>query len=394
MNDQYLHKPNFSNSNREPKIIWDAKYLPIPIDIFDTTIPLPQSISKKDFSFWLTVKPSLSDESIAKILQHKYVETIRISSSKYNSDREIHDEVVRMRKLIGKQNISLALDLSGPKVRISKLELLSGRNELEVFKGETIALVSDSKIEWIKKHKNCENIKVVLYKETIPLKGNEKFILISDGWSQFEIINHDEIATYCKALNDCILYNYRGIDIAGMYDTVESMPTETIDLAARLILNGTFKYLEWICISFCNTKSVIEEAKRLFSAEDIKIMAKIETKRGIENINEICSASDGVMVARGDLAVQLSLYKKDILQMEDLIRRSCENYNRKCVIATRIGDSLDGINNSLSNEEIYKLKHELQFNSSLYLMLTNETLENETAYKNFLIILKAIGSFD
>ncbi|MCG3165608.1 MAG: Pyruvate kinase [Bacteroidia bacterium] len=391
MSNQYLHKPNLSVSRHKPKVIWDSKSLPIPIDIFDTHRPLQKSASGKSFNFWLTIRPSLSDDSINKMLSHQCIETIRISSSKYKNEKEIHDEVVRVKKIIGEQNISLAIDLSGPKVRISHLDLLSGRDELEILKGEIIALVPDSNLDIIK-DKRLQNTKVIPYKETIPLKKDAKFLLISDGWSQFEIIKHDEIAIYCEALSDCMIYNYRGIDIAGLYDTVESIPIETIDLINKLNSNGSLEYFEWICLSFCNTKKSIEEMKRLSLPPKAKLMAKIETMRGIENIDEISAVTDGIMIARGDLAVQLSLYKKDILQVEDLLRTSSKKHNKKCVIATRIGDSLDGINTSLSSEEIYKLKHELLFDDSLCLMLTNETLENETAYKNFLIILKAINN--
>jgi pyruvate kinase len=391
MNPQYLHKPNLNHFTRKPRIIWNSRNLPIPLDFFDTNPPLNEALANNEFIFWLTVSPKLSTESIDRMLRHQgCIETIRISSSKYKNGKEILNEIERINKIIGTQKISLALDLSGPKVRTSKLELLSGRNSLDVFQGEIIALVRESHLDFITDER-LRNVKVVPYKETIPLKADGDFLLISDGWNQFEIVRRDEIAVYCKALHDCVVFDFRGIDIPGMYDDIETIPAETIDLIKELNANDALGKFEWLCLSFCNGRSSVETFRKLSSQKGIKLMPKIETQRGIDNLNEICSVSDGIMIARGDLAVQLATLKRDTLEAEDSIRTACKQFNKKCVIATRIGDSLDGDSLTLNNEEIYRLKHELLFDRVSCFMLTNEILENETSYRNFLIILNTIN---
>jgi pyruvate kinase len=392
MSLKYLHHPNIESLNESPEIIWDSVKLPIPIDKFDTQTPGNYYPQPGEFSFWLTLNSGLSMMEARKILMAGKVETIRITTSKYKDCEDIYLHIKKIKSQLGVRKTSIALDISGPKVRISNLELLAGKNQLNIIRSDQVAFIPDTALDVIATTPEMKNAKIIPYRPTISLNSNGEYIFVSDGWAQFEIVSHKDGIYYCLALNDTILYNHRGIDILGSYDVYDAFDTNR-EYINKLQATRILEEVDWLCISFCNHRNDIERIKSLPFVADLRIMAKIETKAGLDNINEIISVSDGIMVARGDLAVELSIYSIDMLLAEDKIRKECEIMQRKCVIATRIGDSLDGHKDNLSPSEISRLKHELFSFKNTVLALTNEVHENAYAHKNVLIILKAIEDF-
>ena len=389
MEQNYFHIPNIKSLEEVPSIIWDSGDLPIPIDVFvqkkkDTLNRIPS-----DYAFWLTANPNLDTQEITKIIRHNQVESIRVTSSKHKTIDDLNSHIKKIESVLGDSKISIALDISGPKVRISKLDQLSGINQLNIIKSDLVVFIPDSALDSIKTNKAYEKAKIIPYKETIPLKMAGKYIFVSDGWVQFEIIHCVDKVYFCEALNDNILFNSRGIDIVGTYEDID-ITKQNNEYIEILKAKGILRNIKWLCISFCNRKSDIEEIKNLSLPKHLKLMAKIETKSGLDNISEIASVSDGIMIARGDLAVALSVFSVDMLQAEDQIRKTCSRLKKKCVIATRVGDSLDGLKTSLDNREVFRLRHELSFAQKTTLVLTNEVYESISAYKNFLIILDAI----
>ncbi|QMU63071.1 MAG: hypothetical protein GKR88_01475 [Flavobacteriaceae bacterium] len=389
----YYHPLNTNDSSRQPVIIWNSKKLPVPINLFDTADSVNKKKPIKKVDFWITINPSISNKTIERILKNNLVKVIRISSSKYKSDLAIVDEIKRIRKIIGIKKIEIALDLSGPKVRISAINKLSQENKLNIYNGDKVVFVPENNLneDFLKRH---QNYKVVPYKGEIYKSVKSDFLLVSDGWNQFKIIKELDSIYYCEALHEFILYNQRGIDIVGMYDRELPMQIISQDTLSTLLLANVLNYLDWICISFANSSKIINEVKNYIKTLgnfDIKLMAKIETKTSLENINQICDVSDGIMIARGDLAVQLAVYGIDMIKAEDIVRKVCSTKDTDCVIATRVADSLDGTQKKLSENELYLLKHEIFSNHPLTLMLANETSEDESAEANFKIVVQVIN---
>jgi len=221
------------------------------------------------------------------------------------------------------KDVELMFDSAGPEIRI----ILN--NDLEFKQGDVIVLGKDFKI-------TIDNSHYLEIGDTISIK---------DGDYVFDIINKDNEGIYCKALTDGVIKNNNKIYNEKMYNNlpfISEYDEETIKLA---VLNNADSF----AISFVRSADNINAIKEVFKKygkEDIKIIAKIENKLAIDNLDEIIEASDEVMVARGDLSTILP--RTDIGYYQKLISKKCQKANTPVMIAT-------GIMNSMEHEEDPKI---------------------------------------
>jgi pyruvate kinase len=123
-----------------------------------------------------------------------------------------------------------------------------------------------------------------------------------------------------------------------------------------------------------------------------RIVAKIETRAGVDNVEAIARCADAVMIARGDLAVQLAVERADTLEVEDMIRGVCRQAGTHCIVATRVAESLELGGEGLTRRELARLAHELFIGPPLTLMLAQETsVGGGGAEKNYDIVLEALS---
>lgn len=211
-----------------------------------------------------------------------------------------YNRVLKVRKELGLP-VATLLDTKGPEIRLrdfegGKVELVSGQQF--VLTTEEIMGTAERATISYKNLKNDINV--------------GKTILIDDGLIEMTVeeIKGEDIV--CKVINGGFVSNHKGVNVPG---AILSMPyISEVDLAD--IVFGVEHGFDFIAASFVRTREDIQEVRKIVEdrGSKIKIIAKIENMQGIQNLEEIITAADGIMVARGDMGVEIPLEEVPILQ--------------------------------------------------------------------------------
>jgi pyruvate kinase len=218
--------------------------------------------------------------------------------------------------------IGILIDTKGPEVRTmsGKVELVEGKNVKIVTKG------SES---------NSEKI-VVSYPNfinEIPVKTR---ILIDDGEIELEVEDKTEDSLICKALNSGSFDGKKSLNIPGIKLDLESVTKKD----KEYIQFAVEENLDFIAHSFVRNKEDLRAVQKILDKHqsNIKIIAKIENQEGVDNINEILDEAYGVMIARGDLGIEVPAEKVPAIQKK-LIEK-CIERKRPVIVATQMLHSM------------------------------------------------------
>lgn len=197
--------------------------------------------------------------------------------------------------------VATLLDTKGPEIRLRDFE--GGRAEL--VSGQRFILTTQEILG------NGDRA-AITYKNLKNDISAGTTILIDDGLIEMNVeeISGEEII--CRVINGGVVSNHKGVNVPG---AVLSMPYIS-DVDREDILFGIEMGYEFLAASFARTKDDILEVRKILKdhGSDMKIIAKIENMQGIENLEEILEVSDGIMVARGDMGVEIPLEEVPILQ--------------------------------------------------------------------------------
>ncbi len=137
--------------------------------------------------------------------------------------------------------------------------------------------------------------------------------------------------TICQ--NDCVIKNFKSIHIPGLevdFDNLTAKDKRDIQIAKKLNCN-------WIALSYVKNSKIIKETRKLIST-DMGIIAKVENKSALKNIKDIIQTSDAIMVARGDLAVEIGANEVPHVQLD--IVKKCSELGKPVIIATQMLESM------------------------------------------------------
>jgi pyruvate kinase len=225
-----------------------------------------------------------------------------------------------------KTNVGILADLQGPKIRIG------------LVKDGGIHLVNGSRIN-ITTHEciGSENGIYITY-ETFPQDVQpDEIILLDDGKIQMRVIETNRQDTVvCEVVHGGILTSRKGVNLPNTKVSIPSLTEEDLE---------NLKYalewdVDWIGLSFVRTGQDILDLKRIISesGKAAKVIAKVEKPEAIDNIDAIIAATDGVMVARGDLGVEMPLEEVPLLQK--MIARKCREASKPVIVATQMLESM------------------------------------------------------
>lgn len=221
--------------------------------------------------------------------------------------------------------IGILQDLSGPKIRIGDFE----KGSVTLKKGHPFILTV----------KECagDSGKVFVNYKNLPSEVKKgDVIMLNDGKNKLAVerVSGDEI--HCKVLVGGEIKSRRGVNIPGAYLKISALTAKD----KRDIKFGVENDVDFMAISFVRTAKDILSLRKILekSGADIHIIAKIETKEAIENIDEIIAVADGIMVARGDLAVEVSAERVPILQK--MIIKKCNIVGKPVITATQMLESM------------------------------------------------------
>lgn len=274
-----------------------------------------------------TIGPSSDSYEVLKALVNEGMNVARLNFSHgtHPEHKKRIDTIKKLRDNID-EPIAIMLDTKGPEIRIKTFK----DGMIRIDQGQDFTLTSED-IEG-------DEAKVsVTYKDIAKdLKADDR-VLIDDGLVEFTVISVDENNVYMKAVNSGELSDRKGVNLPSVK---VNLPTLTEKDIEDLIF-GIENDVDFIAASFIRSaKDVLEIRKILESngGDDIKIISKIENLEGVQNIDEIIDASDGIMVARGDMGVELD--EEDIPLVQKDIIRKCNLKGKFVITATQMLDSM------------------------------------------------------
>ncbi|WP_304985583.1 pyruvate kinase [Coxiella-like endosymbiont] len=275
-----------------------------------------------------TLGPATDDPSILEEIINEGVDVVRLNFS--HDSHERHKKRIEMvREAAKKQErvIGILADLQGPKIRISSFKL----GKIKLKKGNQFILDAD-----LPPVEGTEG-KVGIDYKNLPqdVKAND-VLLLDDGRLKLIVQGVDGNKIICRVVVGGELSNHKGINRLGDGLSAESMTEKDIeDLKFVVNLN-----VDYIAISFPRDAEDVLKAKRLIQGYKGKagVIAKIERAEAVKNIDTIIEASDGVMVARGDLAVEIGDAQVPLVQ-KDIIHR-VRSLDKPVIIATQMMESM------------------------------------------------------
>ena len=276
-----------------------------------------------------TIGPaSESEEMFTKLVEAGLnVARINFSHGGYEENAEKIATIKRVREKLNKP-VALLLDTKGPEIRTGKLE--SGDEKVTINEGQEFTFVHDDII-------GNETKTTVSYKDLYKDVQPGARILVDDGAIEFEVVEINGQDIKCKALNTGRLGSRKTVNVPGLKLNLPALAQKDIDD----ITNGIKAGFDMIAASFVRRASDVQEIKDLLKAnggEHIKIISKIESQEGIDNFEEILAISDGIMVARGDMGVEIPMEQVPVVQ-KHFIKR-CNQVGKPVVTATQMLESM------------------------------------------------------
>lgn len=265
---------------------------------------------------------SQSVEVMSKMVENGMnVARINFSHGNYDEYTSILNIIKETREVTGK-NIAILYDTKGPDFRI--LDIVDEGIKLE--KGGLVKIIKQNIVG--RDYYFSVNHPEILDRVSI---GNT--VLLEDALMRLEVVNKDVDGLVCKVIEGGVLYSRKGINIPGVkLDIPFLSEQDRSDIEFACKNEGDF-----IALSFVETADNIKQVKELlkfYNREDMKIISKVESEMGVTNLKEIIDESDGIMVARGDLGVEVALKKLPIIQ-KDMIRM-CREKEKFVIVATEM----------------------------------------------------------
>lgn len=274
-----------------------------------------------------TLGPAVDNEDVLEklILAGMDVARINFSHGNYQDQQPRIETLKKVRQKVGK-SVALLLDTKGPEIRIGKFE----NSKIYLNEGATFTLVNEEILG------NEEKVSIT-YKNLYNEVKIGTTILINDGLIKIEVIKIDGTSIICKVIDGGELTNTKSINIPGMAINLPS-PTEKDIEDIKFGITVGFDY---IAASFVRDAQDVLNIKKVLQengGEHIKIISKIENRQGIDNFDSILEVSDGIMVARGDLGVEIPMEEVPICQ-KDFIAK-CNKAGKPVIIATQMLESM------------------------------------------------------
>ncbi len=276
-----------------------------------------------------TMGPSINNKNILIDLLNIGIDVVRLNFS--HGNHNIHKEYIKnLNKALvkTKKKITIILDTKGPEIRTLKLK---NSKEIYLNKGQIFCFTSNKNII------GNNTIVGVSYKNFILDLNIGDTILIDDGLISMCVIDKNNYKLICKVENSGFLGENKSINLPN------------IDINLPILSNKDKKDLifacnnkiDFIAASFVKKSSDILKIRKFLdknNGKDIKIISKIESKEGLKNFNEILNVSDGIMVARGDLGVEIPI--EDVIFAQKMIIKKCNFFGKIVITATQMLESM------------------------------------------------------
>lgn len=274
-----------------------------------------------------TVGPSSRDRNILEQMIQEGVDVFRINCS--HGTHQEHLETIGVLHQLNEElhsNVAILADLQGPKLRIGEMH----NNWVQLDDGQIFSFVTNP----------CtgDRTKAYISYEKLPVDVEAgEMILVDDGKIIFKVIESNKIdQVKTRVVNGGILSSRKGVNLPHTKITLPSLTEKDIE-DAKFVLDNQ---VDWIALSFVRREKDIQDLRQLVEGHphQAHIIAKIEKPEALEEIDEIIEAADGIMVARGDLGVEVEFHRVPLIQKN--IIKKCTERSKPVIVATQMMESM------------------------------------------------------
>jgi pyruvate kinase len=274
-----------------------------------------------------TIGPSCNTEAGLRALMRLGMDVARLNFS--HGTHEEHGRVIeRLRRVAQqeKRTICILQDLQGPKIRTGELK---GHVSIMLRTGSKVT-ITPRKVE------GTASLLSTTFTGLADEVGPGVRILLSDGLIELRVTTVRGRDVVCKVVNGGLLGEHKGINLPGMALSVPALTKkDRVDLKF-----GLQHGVDMLAVSFVRSAADVRMAKRAIADQgsEVPVIAKLEKPQALEQLEEILDVADGVMVARGDLGVEMPPEKVPVIQ-KHVIRRSAK-WRKPVIIATQMLESM------------------------------------------------------
>jgi pyruvate kinase len=275
-----------------------------------------------------TVGPAIATPEKLRAVIEAGATTLRLNFS--HGSHDDHRQSIRLIRQISyelNQPVAILQDLQGPKIRLGKFK--EGAIHLE--KGDLFVLTSRD----VPGAQTISSVTYDLLAEEVP---NGSTILLDDGRVEMlvESVHLEKQELHCRVVVGGKLSNAKGVNFPGVYLSIKALT----DKDRRDLIFGLDQGVDWIALSFVRNPQDVQEIKELImnAGKSIPVIVKIEKHEAIEQMEEILKLSDGVMVARGDLGVELPA--EDVPMLQKRLIATANRMGIPVITATQMLDSM------------------------------------------------------
>ena len=304
-----------------------------------------------------TLGPSTDQEGVLRELVANGMNVARFNFSHGSHEEHLgrFEKLKAIREELGKP-VAALLDTKGPEIRLKDFK--NGTEMLEA--GQTFTLTT-------REVEGTKEICSITYKDLPQDVQPGGTIMLDDGLIKLQIVTVNDIDIVCKVLNSGKIKNKKGVNVPGVHLSMPYMSQRDRDD----IIFGAQQGFDFIAASFVRTAQDVYDIRNLLNEydSDIRIIAKIENREGVNNIDSILAAADAVMVARGDLGVEIDFTELPGIQ-KNIIERSF-SFGKPIVTATQMLDSMI-VNPRPTRAEISDVANAI-YDGTSAIMLSGET---------------------
>jgi pyruvate kinase len=276
-----------------------------------------------------TIGPASTEVDVLTQMIEAGMDVVRLNFSHGTHEDHLHIiEHVRQAARRTGENITLLQDLSGPKIRTGLLQ------------SKTVVLKEGASLTFtIDDVHGTEDLVSTTYERLPHDVQPGDTILLDDGKMKVKVVSKSEREVHCVVVNGGVLAEKKGMNLPGVRTTVPSFTEKDVEDLKFGLAQG----IDYVALSFVRTSDDVRQLREVIIREGqrgvrVPIIAKIEKPEAVDNIDAIIGESDVIMVARGDLGVELA--PEDVPPIQKMIVRKCNEAGKPVIIATQMLESM------------------------------------------------------
>lgn len=276
-----------------------------------------------------TIGPKSEKREVMESLLNSGMNVMRLNFS-HGDFAEHGGRIDNIEKIMAETGriFAVLLDTRGPEIRTCSLE---GGQDIQLVTGQKITITTDSSFVG-----NRDKISVTYANLAKDLKVGDT-VLLDDGLIALKVLATTDTEVSCEVLNNGLLGEKKGVNLPNTHITMPFLSEHD----KNDILFGIKRNVDFIAASFTRNRQDVLDIRNFLNengGQEIKIIAKIENQEGLDNFEDILGVADGIMVARGDLGVEIPA--QEVIFAQKKIIKRCNEIGKIVITATQMLDSM------------------------------------------------------